>query len=93
MLQIHPSNYINFVSNDAVSGTAGRSLRLEAIQINLTGDISKVYDVYYRVHAQNVGWLDWAKNGEESGTEGYGFRLEGIEIKLVEKGNPALYMC
>ena len=76
-------------SNDEVSGTSGRSLRLEAIKINLTGNMAKIYDVYYRVHAENVGWLGWAKNGEPSGTAGYGFRLEGIEIKLVEKGNKA----
>ncbi|MBN1775373.1 MAG: hypothetical protein JW817_02790, partial [Clostridiales bacterium] len=47
------------------------------------------YDVYYRVHAQNVGWMGWAKNGESSGTAGHSYRLEGIEIKLVKKGDPA----
>ena len=77
----------DFVKNDELSGTNGRSLRLEAIKIRLTGELSNRYDIYYRVHAQNVGWLDWAKNGEESGTEGYGFRLEGIQIMLVEKGS------
>ena len=44
------------------------------------------YDVYYRVHAQKFGWLNWAKNGESAGTAGYGYRLEGIEIVVVEKG-------
>ncbi len=75
--------------NVKFSGTSGKGLRLEAIKINLTGEISEKYDIYYRVHAQNAGWLDWAKNGEEAGTEGYGFRLEGIEIKLVKKGGKA----
>lgn len=69
------------------SGTSGRSLRLEAIQIRLTGKIAEEYDVYYRVHAQNVGWMGWAKNGESAGTSGHSFRLEGIEIVLVKKGN------
>ncbi len=45
------------------------------------------YDVYYTVHAQNYGWLGWAKNGKTSGTVGYGYRLEGIMIKLVKKGD------
>ena len=44
------------------------------------------YDIYYRVHTQNIGWLDWAKNGEEAGTLDCSLRLEGIEIKLVSKG-------
>ena len=75
----------NFKKNDEMSGTSGRALRLEAIQIKLTGEISNHYDIYYRVHAQEFGWLGWARNGEQSGTAGYAYRLEGIEIKLVEK--------
>lgn len=47
------------------------------------------YDVYYRVHAQSYGWLDWAKNGDAAGTEGLSKRLEGIEIVLVPKGGTA----
>ena len=46
--------------------------RVEAIQINLTGEMANHYDVYYRVHAESYGWLDWAKNGESAGTEGLG---------------------
>ncbi|WP_172136047.1 N-acetylmuramoyl-L-alanine amidase [Adlercreutzia sp. ZJ473] len=76
-------------SNGATSGTTGRSLRLEAIQIRLTGDVANQFDVYYRVHAQNFGWMGWAKNGESAGTEGYSYRLEGIQIKLVKKGGTA----
>ena len=72
-------------SDDVLSGTEGKGLRLEAIRMKLTGNISKSFDVYYRVQAENVGWMGWAKNGEDAGTAGYGFRLEGIEIKLVEK--------
>lgn len=63
--------------------------RLEAIQIQLTGEITNKYDVYYRVHAQSYGWLGWAKNGESAGTEGKAKRLEAIEIKLVKEGGAA----
>jgi uncharacterized protein YjdB/C1A family cysteine protease len=73
----------------AMSGTTGEGKRLEAIKIKLTGDIANYYDVYYRVHAQNLGWMGWAKNGESAGTAGYGYRLEGIEIVLVPKGGTA----
>ena len=75
--------------NGKMSGTSGKGKRLEAIQIQLTGELSRQYDVYYRVHAQSYGWLGWAKNGGNAGTAGYGKRLEGIEIRLVEKGGPA----
>ncbi len=76
-------------SNGALSGTTGRSLRLEAIQIKLTGELANKYDIYYRVHAQNFGWLGWAKNGASAGTEGYSYRLEAIQIQLVAKGGSA----
>ena len=76
----------NWASNGSLSGTTGQCKRLEAIQIKLSGDVAKNYDVYYRVHAQDYGWLAWAKNGESSGTEGYAKRLEAIEVRLVPKG-------
>ncbi len=73
--------------NGEKSGTTGQSKRIEAIQINLTGDISNYYDVFYRVHAESLGWLGWAKNGEYAGTNGYSYRLEAAEIKLIKKSD------
>lgn len=79
----------NWATDGNTSGTSGQNLRLEAIQIKLTGDMEKQYDIYYRVHAQNFGWLGWAKNGENAGTAGYSYRLEAIQIQLVKKGGSA----
>ncbi len=76
-------------SDGAMSGTSGQSLRLEAIQIRLTGEMANCFDVYYRVHCQNIGWMGWAKNGSPAGSQGYSYRLEAIEVKIVEKGGPA----
>ena len=75
-----------FSKNGNLSGTTGEAKRLEAIKIKLSGEVSNHYDIYYRVHAQKLGWLGWARNGEASGTAGYAYRLEAIEINLVEKG-------
>ncbi len=72
-----------------MSGTQGMSYRLEGICIELYGEVAQYYDVYYRVHAQDIGWMGWAKNGECAGTAGRSARLEGIQIVLVPKGNPA----
>ena len=80
---------MNWVSDNALSGTSGESKRLEAIEIRLTGEAADNYDIYYRVHAQNVGWMGWAKNGESAGTAGYSYRLEAIQIVLVSKGAAA----
>lgn len=72
--------------NGVMSGTSGRAYRLEAIQIRLTGSDSSKYDVYYRVHAQDYGWLGWAKNGVPAGTAAQAKRLEAIQIIVVPKG-------
>lgn len=83
---IHP---MTWACNGQMSGTQGQAKRLEAIRIVLTGEVSRQYDIYYRVHAQTFGWLDWAKNGEPAGTAGLAKRLEGIQIVLVRKGGKA----
>ena len=74
-----------YAQDGATSGTVGKKLRLEAIQIGLYGDIADDYAIYYRVQAQKFGWLGWAMNGDYAGTAGYAYRLEGIQIVLVEK--------
>lgn len=80
---------MDWVTADGISGTEGKSKRLEAIRIRLTGKNQDQYDIYYRVHVQTYGWMDWVKNGAVAGTEGQSKRLEGICIKLVKKGDPA----
>lgn len=70
-----------------LSGTEGKSYRLEGIKINLTGADADKFDIIYRTHVQNIGWeKEWKKNGEMSGSEGKSYRLEGIVIKIVPKG-------
>ena len=73
-----------------MSGTTGQSLRLEAVRIRLTGEMAEHYDVYYRVHIQNEGWMDWTKNGEPAGSEGYAYRMEALEIRIVPKGDTSI---
>ncbi|MCL1799619.1 MAG: S8 family serine peptidase [Eggerthellaceae bacterium] len=77
----------NLRGND-YSGTSGRALRLETLEIRLTGDLAKAYDIYYRVHVQNVGWMGWAKNGENAaGTVGLGLRMEAMQVYLLPAGS------
>ena len=79
----------DYQSDGDMSGTSGESLRLEAINVRLTGADAGQFDVYYRVHAQNVGWMDWAKNDAKAGTAGFGYRLEAIEIQVLPAGSAA----
>lgn len=81
--------WMDWVNDNELAGTSGRSLRVEAFAIKLKGELAKDYDVYYRVHSQNVGWLDWTKNGALAGTADLSLRMEDVQIKLVRKGEPA----
>lgn len=89
--QVHVQNigWQAVTGNNHLAGTSGKSLRLEAIRIMLTGKASQYYDVLYRTHVQNIGWQDWVKNGAMAGTSGKGYRLEGIQVKLREKEKPS----
>lgn len=87
----HVSNigWMSEVSADdayAYAGTTGRALAMEAVTIRLTGDNAEKYDIYYRAHVTNFGWLGWAKNGEKAGSAGYAYTLQALEIKVLPKG-------
>ncbi|MCR5742404.1 MAG: hypothetical protein K6F92_01555 [Lachnospiraceae bacterium] len=69
-------------TNGAMSGTSGRALRLEGINIDIS-NTNYDGDIVYRTHVQNIGWQDWKKNGDMSGTSGKAYRLEGIQIYLT----------
>ncbi len=76
----------NSASNDAPATGGAAGSNIEACKFQLTGDADQLFDIYYRAHVQNLGWLDWACNGAPCGTKGMGYRMEAIQIKLVEKG-------
>ena len=78
-------------ADGTVAGSTTAGLQIEAIKLSLTGDLAGSYDIYYRVHAANVGWMAWAKDGSSAGTTGFGNGVEAIQVKLVAKdaGTPA----
>lgn len=73
--------WMNYVMDGQASGTEAKSLRIEAMNINLINVPSNA-KILYRTHVQNVGWQDWKENGQKTGTEGLNLRIEAIEIKL-----------
>ena len=75
----------SYRKNGETSGSSGSGLQIEAIQMRLTGELASSYDIYYRAHVENIGWMNWVKNGESAGTTGQSKRVEAIEIKLIKK--------
>lgn len=83
--RVHRQNYgweTLWAENGEVSGTTGEGLRLEAINLKVTGS-EYTGGITYRTHIQDIGWQDWKSDGDLSGTEGQSKRLEAIEIKLT----------
>jgi len=76
-------------TDGATSGVAQASARVEAIQVRLTGEVSKYFDVWYRVYVQSFGWLGWTRNGASAGTGGMSKRVEAWQMVLVPKGGAA----
>ena len=64
-----------------MSGTSGKSLRLEGIRIETLNNAN--LGIEYTTHVENIGWQDFVANGNMSGTSGRGLRLEAIRIRLT----------
>ena len=86
--QVNYQTHVQYVgwqewkNNGEMSGTEGQSLRLEAININLS-NLEHTGGIKYQTHVQYVGWQGWKSNGQMAGTEGKSLRLEAIRIKLT----------
>ena len=72
----------NYVKNGVMSGTSGRSLRLEGINVKLENQPYSG-NIEYCTHVQNIGWQNYVANGTMSGTSGRSLRLEAIKIRLT----------
>lgn len=86
--RVHLSNigWTDFVSDNALSGLENSTESIQAVQIRLTGDLAKYFDITYRVHADNIGWLGWTKNGMSAGTTSCSLNVQAIQIAIRRKG-------
>ncbi len=69
------------------AGTTGKSRAIEALKIRLLDEYSQLYDLFYRVHIQDYGWLDWTLDGDAAGSVGLGKRIEALQLLLRLKGS------
>ena len=74
-----------WTSNGRTTGTTGKSRHMEALEVKLTGDLADHYDILYRAHVSNIGWMPWVKNGVAAGTTGRGLPIEAVEMRLESK--------
>ncbi|MBC3898493.1 alkaline phosphatase [Acetobacterium malicum] len=81
--QTHIQNvgWQDWQSEGSVSGTTGRSLRLEGIKLKVSDHPD--LGITYQTHVQNIGWQNWVSDGAEAGTSGRSLRMEAIRINLT----------
>lgn len=70
-----------YVMDGEMSGTSGKSYRVEALNISLINAPENA-KILYRTHVQDIGWQNWQQNGAMAGTSGKAYRVEAIEIVL-----------
>lgn len=79
------------VINSGDIGSTGLNKPLEGIKIGLIGADADKYDVWYRLHVEDKGFLPPVRDFEPSGTEGMGLQAEAIQIILQRKSDNTWY--
>lgn len=69
-----------------LTGVPGEGNYVEAVQLELTGDAARDYDVYYSATSSKQGKMGYAMNGQIAGTTDVGEVITDIEVVLVPKG-------
>ena len=65
-------------------GTKKKNLRIEAVQIRLTGELAKHYYVEYKATLSKLGDSQgWVRNNEIAGTRKDSRRIEVLQVRLV----------
>lgn len=75
--------WMSDVTDGMTAGTTGRSLRLEALKLSLTGVDPSELGISYRSHVENVGWQNEVTDGAITGTTGESKQMEAIAVQLT----------
>lgn len=81
--------YLPYLLNGLPSGGTEDSTYVEAVAIELTGDMAKTYDVWYSMTVSGYGQLGWAKNGELAGAMDIREHIISMDVRILPKGSEA----
>ncbi len=68
-------------------GSSGKNVT--ALRMKLSGSISELFDVWYRVHVASYGWLGWTKNGSAAGSDSATYPVEAYQVRILRKDTAA----
>lgn len=70
-----------YVGEEVQSGTTGKNLKIEAMNIKLKNN-SKGINIKYTTYIEGKGWQNTVSNGKQTGTTGKNLKMEAIKIWL-----------
>lgn len=76
--------WMDAVSSGETAGTVGKSLRIEALKIQLKSPDGATLPVFTQAHVSGIGWQDWVVSGSIAGTVGQSRAIEAIRFKLPD---------
>lgn len=76
-----------YVSNGDVAASGNKAV--QAIRVKLSGELARVYNVWYRCYVEGYGWTGWASNGANSGSVGLGKPVTKIKVVLRSRAQGA----
>ena len=90
---VNNGGYLPWKGNGVAAGGTESTTYIEAIQVAITGEAAKHYNVYYRGTSAYAGQHGWACNEELMGTVDRGDYLVSLEVVLMPKeaGAPGTY--
>ena len=86
--RVHTQNigWMPAVGQNGLAGTTGRSLRMEAFTIDITGNGLRpelANQIEYQAHVSQIGWMAPVRSGQVAGTTGRSLAVEAIQIRLL----------
>ena len=84
---VKKKGWTKWVNSGKTIGTKRKNLRIEAVQIKLTGELAKYYSVEYKATISSLGDSQgWVQNGAIAGTRKNTKRIEVLQVRLVPVG-------
>ena len=86
MVYVQKKGWTSWTESGKRAGTVGKGLRVEAVRIELTGELAKHYSVIYSTYMQTYkAKQGWVNDGAVAGSPGDGKRVQEIQIKIVPR--------
>ncbi len=86
---VNTAGFTPWQADGAYAGGIEDSTHIEEIQMALTGEAGRYYDVWYRGTSAIAGQHGWACNEQKMGTIGRNDFLTSIEVVILPKGSMA----